>query len=85
MGMADPVHEMSVSLTTIVIQRAMINSSRVSNSRVYESGATLLISTLEISPVNKALNGTVTITCMELDTLAPVETTTVYIAGNYHV
>ena len=84
MGMDDHVHEISISSTTIALQRAVINSSRVSTLRISERGATPLISTLEINPVNKALNGTVTITCIELGTLAPVETITVYIAGNYH-
>ena len=84
MGMADPVHKMSFSSTTIIIQRTVINSSRVSTSRVSERGATPLISTLEITQVNKALNGTFSITCIELGTLVPVETTTVDIAGNYH-
>ena len=84
MGMDDHVHEISISSTTIAVPRTVINSSRVSTSRISERGARPLTSTLEISPVNKALNGTVTITCIELGTLAPVETTTVYIAGNYH-
>ena len=84
MGMVDPVHKISVSSTTIAVQRAVINSSGVSISRTSKIGARPLTSTLEITPVNKALNGTVTITCIKLGTLAPEETTTVYIAGNYH-
>ena len=62
----------------------MINTSLVTVTRTSERGETPLISTLEISPVNEHLNGTLNVTCVELSfgTLAPMTTTTVYIAGN---
>ena len=62
----------------------MINTSRVTVARTSERGETPLISTLEISPVNEHLNGTLNITCVELNfgTLTPMKTTTLYITGN---
>ena len=84
MGRSETIqHDIPIASTTIVIQRRMINSSRLTAFRTSERGARPLITMLEISPVNEALNGTVTIACMELGTLAPMETTTIYIAGNY--
>ena len=70
--------------TTQIIPRRMMNISRITITRTSERGGTPLISTLEINPVNEHLNGTLNVTCMELNlgTLAPMVTATVYIAGN---
>ena len=83
MGESDPI-DIPVSSTIQHIPRRMINTSRVTVTRASERGETPLISTLEISPVNEYLNGTLNITCVELnfDTLAPMATTAVYITGN---
>ena len=83
MGESDPI-DIPVSSTIQHIPRRMINTSLVTVTRTSERGETPLISTLEISPVNEHLNGTLNITCVELnfDTLAPMTTTTVYITGN---
>ena len=78
LGMANPI-EIAISSTTIVIPRAMINSSRVTVSRTSERGAVPLISILEISSVSETLNGTLNITCMEFET-SMAAITTVYIA-----
>ena len=83
MGENEPI-DILVSSTTQIIPRRRINISRVTITRTSERGGTPLISTLEINPVNEHLNGTLNVTCMELNlgTLAPMVTATVYIAGN---
>lgn len=79
-GMSDPIREISISSTTIAIQRAVIISSRITVLRTSERGAVPLISTLVISSVNESLNGTLNITCMELGVSRSISaTTTVYI------
>ena len=79
-GMSDPIREISISSTTIAIQRAVVNSSRITVLRLSERGAVPLISTLVISSVNESLNGTLNITCMELEVSRSIAaTTTVYI------
>ena len=82
MGESDPI-DIPVSSTIQHIPRKMINTSRVTATRTSERGETPLISTLEISPVNEHLNGTLNITCVELNfgTLAPMATTTIHISG----
>ena len=80
----DPILDIPISSTTQIIPRIMINTSLVIVMRTSERGETPLISTLEISAVNEHLNGTLNVTCMELNfgTLSPMATTTVYIASN---
>ena len=84
MGMTDLVQDISISSTTVVIQRVMVNSSRIKVSRASEIMAAPLISILEISSVREDFNGTLNISCMELgvsDRVTATMATTVYIAG----
>ena len=83
MGMIDPIQDilLSISSTTIAVQRANINNSMVAVSRISERGAVPLISTLVINSISDVLNDTLNITCMEFGANF-VATTVVYIIGN---
>ena len=81
-GMSDPIETISISSTTVYMPRGMINTSHVTVTRTSGRGEAPLISTLAISTTSEGLNGTLNITCMEInvDTLvSQMATTTVYI------
>jgi hypothetical protein len=78
MGMSDPI-DLLISSTSVVIPRAMINTSRITVTRISGRGETPLLSMLEISPVTEDLNGTLNITCRLLAPSIAMATTTIHI------
>ena len=77
-GMSDPT-DISITSTTVGTRRRMINTSRITATRISEENETPLISMLEIRPVIEGLNGTLNITCRLLKPSTSVATTTVHI------
>ena len=77
-GMSDPT-DIAISSTTVVSHRVMINTSRITVTRISGINETPLISMLEISPVTEGLNGTLNITCKLIGSSESMTTTTVHI------